>query len=353
MSIKRVIKEVVNRSIDEKFASLVKADYQDLMARISLASTQEQKSLLLMQSIQGHAINGHGLFLEKLNDVTIKRRYVNCTLPEVIRAIDKQSANQIANTRYKLIRDVISWIDTVAKMYNNPSKQKEMIYNKLVWGRDGKPHTPLMGINLFEHTIITNPIAVLQGMYLGSHLDSAEWRGKTEKRYNTKLHKGICIAVNMKNLKAHNISIEDLATNDGTLSYENMLDFGIITEDTVYTGISKKNEPYVCGFYELQNGPGVSDDAAFITVGLKYGIEAALGFLIVDEIDTIDKFLPKIKLGGEDEQIGDVIKKRMSFKLGITDDDILEFIYLSRKPESQQNKENNLNEKNGSRLWPS
>ena len=164
MSIKRVIKEIVNRSIDEKFASLVKADYQDLMARISLASTQEQKSLLLMQSIQGHAINGHGLFLEKLNDVTIKRRYVNCTLPEVIRAIDKQSANQIANTRYKLIRDVISWIDTVAKMYNNPSKQKEMIYNKLVWGRDGKPHTPLMGINLFEHTIITNPIAVLQGM---------------------------------------------------------------------------------------------------------------------------------------------------------------------------------------------
>src|SRR3989344_183334 len=328
MSIKRVIKEVVNRSIDEKFASLVKADYQDLMARISLASTREQKSLLLMQSIQGHAINGHGLFLEKLNDVTIKRRY-------------------------KLIRDVISWIDTVAKMYNNPSKQKEMIYNKLVWGRDGKPHTPLMGINLFEHTIITNPIAVLQGMYLGSHLDSAEWRGKTEKRYNTKLHKGICIAVNMKNLKAHNISIEDLATNDGTLSYENMLDFGIITEDTVYTGISKKNEPYVCGFYELQNGPGVSDDAAFITVGLKYGIEAALGFLIVDAIDTIDKFLPKIKLGGEDEQIGDVIKKRMSFKLGITDDDILEFIYLSRKPESQQNKENNLNEKNGSRLWPS
>jgi hypothetical protein len=91
---------------------------------------------------------------------------------------------------------------------------------------------------------------------------------------------------------------------------------------------------YISGFIELENGSGVSDDAAFLYIGLTYGIEAAYGFLLMDAIDTWDKCTPVIRTKGQDELIGQKVKDRYEALYGngsfpITEKDVAAMIYVA------------------------
>jgi hypothetical protein len=131
--------------------------------------------------------------------------------------------------------------------------------------------------------------------------------------------------------------LADLGRNDVTLE-------GLIKEKVVSSAASEK---FSCGFVnayiELQKGFGVSDDAAFISTALLFGIEAAYGFLLMDAIDTWDKSTPEIFKYGQDEIMGQNILLRYEKIFGkdsfpCKENDVLNIIYLSAiNDESRKN----------------
>jgi len=308
------------------FKQIAAKDYMSMLKRVVLASPIRHKQLLLAQSVQGHAINGDGEFGVSGHSF----KFMNTTIKDVYQAVLEKSPHplrqegrrgskeivleQILEERQAMIDEVKGWVHAVITKH-----EREYAPTRLL-DRKGNP---LMGIEMFSHTTINDPRSVLRGMYIGAFIDSAEWRSATEKKFQGyngdpakyRIHKGICTAVDMDALEKHKMNLQDLsslATSGSPLSLDELKAEGIVVD---FRKRSKKERqegvkymhPFVPAYIELDKGHGVSDDAAFIYISLMYGIEAGFGFLLADAVDTMDKCVPRIREGGEDEALGQLI----------------------------------------------
>ena len=320
---------------DDFFVRAVKKTYDYLLNTVKLASTK--KELLLMQSMQGRAMQGAWAPAFK-KSLTRIYSYPNTTIENVFAALDK-STSKTQKERQRVINDIGRYIDNAFDNLEDHQNGKSNPKNhciKLVNGlRD-----PLGGIKFFENTLISNPENVLLGAYIGGCVDSAAWRTKAEEKYGLKMHKGVSVAVNREAALKRGFTITklaDLGRNSVTLE-------GLIKEKVVSSAAYEKfSHGFVNAYIELQKGFGVSDDAAFISTALLFGIEAAYGFLLMDAIDTWDKSTPEIFKHGQDEIMGQSILPQYERIFGkgsfpCTEKDVLNIIYLSAiNDESRKN----------------
>lgn len=320
---------------DDFFVKAVKKTYYYLLNTVKLASTK--KELLLMQSMQGRAMQGAWApsFKKYLTDIPC---YPNTTIENVIAALGKNTA-KTQKARQRVINDIGKYIDNAfdnLKDYQNGKSDPKNHCIKLVNGL----REPLGGIKFFENTLISNPENVLIGAYIGGCVDSAAWRTKAEEKHGLKMHKGVSMAVNREAALKKGYTITKLAG----LGRNNVTLEGLIKEKIVSSAASEKfSRGFVNAYIELQKGFGVSDDAAFISTALLFGIEAAYGFLLMDAIDTWDKSTPEIFKYGQDEIMGQSILPRYERVFGkgsfpCTENDVLNIIYLSAiNDESRKN----------------
>jgi hypothetical protein len=320
---------------DDFFVKAVKSTFSYLLETVKLASTK--KELLLMQSMQGRAMQGAWAPVFKRH-LTKVPSYPNTTIENIFAALGKNTA-KTQKARQRIITDIGKYIDRVFDNLKDSQIGKSDPKNHCIKLVNGL-REPLGGIKFFENTLISNPENVLVGAYIGGCVDSAAWRTKAEETYGLRMHKGVSMAVNREAAlkKGYTITkLADLGRNSVTLE-------DLINEKVVSSAASEKFATgFVNAYIELQKGFGVSDDAAFISTALLFGIEAAYGFLLMDAIDTWDKSTPEIFKYGQDEIMGQRILPRYEKIFGkgsfpCKEKDVLNIIYLSAiNDESRKN----------------
>jgi len=319
--------------VDNFFVEAVNSTYDHFLRTVKLASTKRE--LLLMQSLQGRAMNGWWEPRDFYDRFSMNYSYPNTTLEEVFDALGFD-VNQIQTERQNDgINDSSEYID---RLFEAIKFSKSGVTNnkKNVMSLVNEDNEVLAGIKYFEGVRIKNPVDVLVGAYLGGCMDCAEWRARTDERYGIKMHRGVCMPVNIENnmekLKQEGLTLKDLANkNICNLSLEQLIDKGIVSDKN-----ESYKEGYINGFIELQPGFGISDDAAFISAGLLFSLETAYGLMLMDAVDTWDKSTPFIVKNGQDEKIGLRIKTRYEAMFGkgsfpCDDEDVMKVIYLASK----------------------
>src|SRR5436309_59388 len=106
---------------------LIQADYEVLKSYEHLETTPGIEDLLFIQSLEGRAHNGAGVF--------DNRTFVNTTIDDVVRALGRDP-DEIKQKRQTLIDDILDFAEAVMN-----GEKKEKLINA-----DGEP---FLGIKLF------------------------------------------------------------------------------------------------------------------------------------------------------------------------------------------------------------
>jgi len=296
----------------ERFEILTLRDYIDMM-KVNLAMWNETKEHIILQSIHGHALQGHGMFKDKRNKIT--ETFPEANLEDIVLALGKNPI-EVKKQRQLYINEVADFI------YRLSSGEKIKKYTNT-------NNKPLFRIDIFNYQEIKNPASVLIGFYLGSRMDNyTTWRIKTEKEYGIEIGGGECIGINRKKAEEKGIDWTTFATKEHSIkNIEDLTKQGVLC-----AGVPSSSE-ITHGYVRYKIGPGTSDDLAIILAGKLYDKDAALGVFLADAIDTWDKYTPFIYAHGQDEQLGTWIEDNVNniqvkgFKLP-TEEEILKFIYL-------------------------
>lgn len=295
------------KRIEPAPAHLIRLDYEAMFERFSLRTSYEAEKLILMQSVPGHASEGHGLF------GGTGLRYVNTTMDDIVLAL-KQKPTEIKEKRQKIVDDIIYFIDKAIE------GKLEYLVNK-----EGKP---LLGMEMFTDMKIKDDKTFLIGSYLASVMDNYEiWRKKIAQKYGLEIGGGKCCAINMKKMILHGEDFDTLSQEEhDEEKFKYLRNLGIISKKKR----RKSTKEWQNGYVRQKKGRGVSDDAALLMSGLLYPgkdpCSAALGVYVVDLIDTLDKYIPYIDEGGVDETAGPRIKS--SGQISLNEDEIIKVVHL-------------------------
>jgi hypothetical protein len=297
---------------DDDFDRIVNADYQKMLDTNVIAVTPHVRKLMLMRSIPGHANSGHALFNKH-------GRYPNADISDVLEALGDKAVN-LRKDSQQIIDDIEWWVKIAMK---DPYDRRLA----LLCGPSGEP---LGGAEMFRHSIITEPINVLQGMYMGGRMDNYDtWRLRVKERFQISLGGGRGYAINRTALNSNDLTMEDLSKSAHTnADIDALIKKGIILDSDEHFA----SKTIVNGYVRREIGKGVSDDAAMVTAGIKYGMHAALGLLLIDAIDTWDKSSTKIVRAGQDERLADFILtgcRQHGHQIEHDPGRVEEFIYLS------------------------
>lgn len=254
---------------------LIREDYNRLVKKETLNTTAEIERLILLQSIEGHAHNGHGAFRQ--------RRLVDITTSDVVKALglDRKA---IRGKRQVLIDDIFRWAELALS-----GKQPDELVNG-----EGKP---LLGVPQFSENKVNGP-DVLKGLYIGGLRDDSDVRKMVEEKYGVNIGGGTCYLVDVKVMKKMGFDAEKLAHSANA---ENIADFrknGLIV-DIPDNEVDEDEVHYL--YIRDRLGKGHSDDMTMVAAGVLYGRDVALGVWLADAIDTLEKFSTKYS-----DQDGDV-----------------------------------------------
>lgn len=299
---------------DPLFGFLVKNDLAKSRKESILSLDDSLYDALLVQTVLGHAQNGHKIFYEA------NAKYPYTTIADVINAAGLDIA-KIKSTRQQLIDEVFEWVELAKK----DQTDRLVIHEK-----------PLLGVEFLRASKI-NPEYVLRGMILAGLMDNYGWRkaavaeyGKTISNRPLIIGGGETHLVDAKKLRGeYHFLLQDLAENEIS---DDMIDElrakGIIT--------TADNPCAEVAYIRRKKGLGTSDDAAFIMMGEMYkkegwvqALSAFMGGFIVDGIDTYDKCTTHPIPGGYDEKIG--LDLRAAFPYLVSDREVTALIYYAAK----------------------
>ena len=302
---------------DPDFQRLVRDDLERAISESKLCIEESLLKPLLVQTVLGHAAEGHREFHGKA-------KYPFASMTDIIAAAG-MDVKKTKETRQDLVDQFFEWLE-LAKQ----DKTDSFTLN----GR------PLMGIEfLKEDDFKIIPEYALKGATLAGFMDNFEWRTRTLKKYNyetidgekLRIGGGKTYLVDPNKLKMEWKLLGAEAWSKAEITAE-MIDGwkkeGVFT----YSGNPDAEVVYV----RRKKGWGTSDDAAFIIIGemhKKHGIQAArsamLGAFLVDAIDTYDKCLLRPVEGGYDEKVGKDLREAIPDI--VSDDDITSLIYHCAK----------------------
>jgi hypothetical protein len=308
-----------NFQSDPEFRRLAQADLESMVSKVDLALEPDIWRILLVQSVVGHAQNGHCLFAEGEN-------YKLATISDVIAAagLNVQATKE---RRQGLINDVYQWVE---RAFDNKA-------NRLVLN-----NKPLLGANFLRNYHVDIE-STLKGMVLAGFMDNYQARADTVSHYETTISGrplviggGETFLINAKRLAQTGIDYDFLATHEHNEKALDLLrDLGVIVKKR------GRQRRIKSAYIRRMEGAGTSDDLAFIMVGKLYGREdieagtsAMLGAFVVDAVDTYDKCVLHPINGGFDEALGQYIQDEWQARHGeplVKHEDIMRVIYYAAK----------------------
>jgi len=287
---------------------LIQEDFARLKATEVLRTTLDVEDLLLIQSIEGHAHEGHGAFAG--------RRFANMTTEETVRALGR-SPRAVATDRQHLIDDIAAWVERALAGDAPPRLLDE----------HGEP---FLGMGLFRSRAV-NPADVLRGIYLGGLRDESDIRLETEKRHGITIGGGALYFVDVKVMDEMGLDGEVLAHGEHAAQIEDYRRRGLILDQPP----DKASEQEVRYMYiRHRKGGGASDDGAMVAAGLLHGVDVGIGCFIADAIDTLEKFVPWERYGDQDSDLARHVEKKFG-DLRLTDDDVYRLTAICAVPEDQ------------------
>ena len=311
---------------DPMFKNLVGTDLSSMVEKLDLDINDPVVRILLVQSVLGHAQNGHGKFSSSNSE--LERTvyiYPHATIPHIIKAAG-MSVTKTKRERQHLIDNVFSWVD--AALDKKPTRLT--LRNE-----------PLLGVRSLRDYHVDCEYT-LKGMVLAGLMDNYDSRRATLTHFNSSsltnremnIGGGETYLVDPKMLYLAGLDYDFLASHEH--DEEKLLflkELGII--------VSPKTRKAESAFVRRKKGPGTSDDLAFIIIGKMYGqkdielgISAMLGAFVVDAVDTYDKCVSYPAEKGLDEQIAHYIQEQWQRMYGqplVTDAELRTLIYLSAK----------------------
>ncbi len=285
---------------------LIQADYEVLKSYEHLDTTPDIEDLLFIQSLEGRAHNGAGVFN--------KRTYVNTTIDDVVRALERDP-DEIKSKRQALIDDILDYAEGIL----GGEKKDKLL------ARNG---APILGISLFRERSV-NGRDILRGLYMGGLRDNPDIRKEAEKIYKIKIGGGRCYIIDVKTMLEMGLDGERLAHEAHEDDIEEFIKRGLIV--TTEGAVDPKTQRYFYIRHRL--GPGQSDDGAFVMAGVLYNADVALGVFLADAIDTLEKYAPvsKDQDGVLAFHIGRAFKE-----LGVSLEDVYEIASLAAIPEAEE-----------------
>jgi hypothetical protein len=281
---------------------LLARDFRHLDAADTLRTTWDIERLILIQSVQGHAHEGHATFAG--------RKYPNTSIDDISRSLRLDPAI-VRSDRQKLIDEIVEYVDRVIQGEESPA-----LANK-----DDKP---LLGSSMF-HNLKLPGRDVLRGIYLGGLRDDAEIRFEMEARYGITIGGGKCCLVDTKVLDDMRMDGETLAHGAHQDQIEGFRESGLIVADE---GPDSGDLEYM--YIRYRRGLGASDDTAMVAAGLLYGLGTAVGCFLADAIDTLEKHVPVFS--DQDNNLARKVKAEYS-ALDVAESDVRHLAFLSAIPE--------------------
>ena len=247
-------------------AHLIRQDFENLKATTLLRTSAQVEELLLMQSIEGHAHEGHGAFRG--------RRFLNLTMEDTVRALGLDP-QQVAATRQQLIDEVASWLRAALE-----GKAPDRLVDEQGY--------PLLDVSSLRFLRV-EPREVLRGFYLGGLRDNSEVRLEVEARRKVVIGGGQCYLVDVKVMEGQGLDGEQLAHGEYAADIARFRELGMIRDED-----GKPQDPDRVRYMYIRHrrGTGTSDDAALVACGLLWGLSAALGAFLADAVDTLEKYVP-------------------------------------------------------------
>jgi hypothetical protein len=302
------------------FRRLVREELNEFLDNLDLDLRSDYWEGLLVQSVQGRAQNGHGAFGR--NNVS----YPNIGIPDIIKAAGI-NINKAKRKRQKLIDDVYQWTDLAL----------DKRVNRLVLkGR------PLLGVDMLRDYKVDIE-STLKGMVLAGYMDNYEWRQRTVSHFERTI-KGDELIIGGGETYLIDPDMLTLAClGYGAVAQEEFEDHHIeyLRELGVILDRRDQCKKTEGAYFRRKNGPGVSDDLAFIMIGkligygkLEKGVSAMLGAFVVDAIDTYDKCVMYPESGGLDEGLADYIQAAWEHEHGkplVSPEEIMTVIYYGAK----------------------
>ncbi len=260
-------------------SDLIRKDFFALDSRDTLRTTRAVEELLLLQSVEGRAHEGHGLFQ--------RRRYPNTTLDDVTRALRLDPA-LIRAERQALINAMVRYADLALRGSAPPALLDE-------------DNNPLLGIS-FLRFLRVSPDDVLRGLYLGGLRDDPDIRREVERRRGVRIGGGRSYLVSLPQMDALGLDAERLAHGEWEEELESFRRKGLIV------AADRQNDPGVARLYiRHRPGSGASDDSAIVGAGMLWGLGVAVGVFFADAIDTLEKYVPVYR--DQDEEIAARIER--------------------------------------------
>jgi CBS domain-containing protein len=286
---------------------LIRQDFEHLSKTTELDVSKESEDAILMQSVEGHAHNGAGMFH--------KRRFVNITISDIVTA-SRLEPDKVKAYRQQLIDEIYQYADQAIH-----GKASSRLLNE-----EGQPF--LRASRLKNLTV--NPVSILKGLYLGGLRDDSEIRRDVEKEYNIRIGGGRSHFVDLRIMKHLNLDGEKLAHEPHAENIEDYKKAGMIVPPEK---AQHQEAEFVRYFYIRDRpGPGQSDDAAIVCAGLLFDRDVALGLFLADAIDTLEKYVRKYS--DQDNELAHWIADQYK-DLNITIEDVHRLMYLSTIPEKK------------------
>lgn len=280
----------------------IREDFHALDSHETLRTTWANEQLILIQSVLGHAHEGHALFKG--------RRFPNTTLDDITFALRLDPA-RIQAERQALIDSIVKYVDRTIQGTPPASLVED----------DGEP---MLGISTLRYLKV-EPMDVLRGLYLGGLRDDSGVRLEVERERGIRIGGGRSYLVDFSRMSAIGLTGFDLAKGEWADDIERFRREGLIVEENRRNEVDVKYQ-----YVRHRRGPGASDDAAITAAGLLWGLGVAVGVFFADAIDTLEKYVPVYS--DQDEVLAERIAREAS-GLGIGVEEAKTLTYIAAAPE--------------------
>ncbi|MGD8719047.1 MAG: CBS domain-containing protein [Candidatus Zixiibacteriota bacterium] len=287
---------------------LIRADFNRLLRRERLDVSAEAERLIFLQTIEGHAHNGHGEFRQQ--------RFVDLTTADVVRAL-RLDAAEVKRTRQNYIDEIFEWA-RLAIAGNAP---------KALVNADGKPllTAPILA------GVEVEPMAVLQGLYMGGLRDNSDVRAAVEEERGITIGGGSSYVVDTTVMREMGLDGESLSHDAHGDDIADFREKGLIV-DVPDEEIDDDHYRYL--YVRDRVGPGHSDDAAVVFAGMLWGESAALGVFLADAVDTVEKYAEKYE--DQDDELARFVAESSAFDPS-WEEDLHDLTYLAATPDDADN----------------
>ncbi len=302
--------KLVTRSEYLRFDEAVNSDLDVLLAQEELDFDERTELRIYIQTIQGHAMEGHGRFRGKpciatcgeISEALYERIHETYKLPGNPERFKKDAAEFVMLENEKDIYSLEEYIYQIIE-----GKKPRTLKNK---------RKTLFGHLLYKEMALDNPLNFLKGAWVGAFMDSSEVRAEVEKKFGIAIGRGEIFLGNWPKLLEDKKFLKNLQTMEHSKEeIEEMLEQGILLDKGEVN--DKLQQVYVrhkkgeLGKNYKQNKiyKGIHDGLMVLLAGIVWGVSGAIGLNALDITDTIDKNIKHFVKGGWDERIGRIIEE--------------------------------------------